>query len=1499
MQPSTPTENDKLLEVTSGENAIPSVVTTTVDFGSDPARIDVTNTNGYTVRTAVLITVYPVQAGGTFDENIKIQYLGAKGGDTFFTIYRKLTGDDSAGVTEGARVQCNVDAQWAYFLMQALYNILDKQGNPLTTATGALTPQAQAVVDKFVFSTTFQTSATAEVNVADATTTLDLAAAQALTGWVQNSSYAINANGDYYLLVRINGDLSGRMKTVDASDTETIFALGRFTLLGTVGTTKYYFLNQVGDNTMPLSHDVTNTPVQVSWQQQATTADRYNGDFTDGSIDLEALATTGTPTVGYKLTVGANNRIELVPDTPGGGGGGEADGHLTDATLDTATNSATLTVTGGTPSTVTLDLSSLSDKVPTGLSLDNNILTMTFDDGTTETVDLSALAGGTPGTSLTPNPSAAATERLKKAQVGAVVYEVGDVAPLSEAVDLTADDLDRLFVDQTDNLYTVEPQFVSAVDPTGTFTDSNPANFQGFHAFNPSPLNLPNGSSYYNTSNGHVRLLIYGDFGINRWVNGSWFQIYHKSTTFLGFFDDNDAGRLAALNKIPHDADVDAKVFIARIGTTLQRITVFTPHADSFTRYVPRPHITLPRNAPVGYIFEQTATGIKAVPKPAGPSYKGDWTATKTFSRGDTYRHPDSGLFYIIRSDITDQTVSLPAEDVTFDNNSYLFISSSHTTNLSVPSTTTNTDTKSYDRGAVIIYSDGKVFRKVLGNSPAEYANNAIPTSADWAEVGAPALADGHLTAAILDSATNSATFTITGGSPSVVTLDLDDLTDGEVSNFTIDESTNIATITLEDGSTETIDLSFLVSTAVQIRDKLAGLTGDDRLDVAAVKNALVEADLINSYKRLPAVYPENRIAYQEESYTEGTARSDTTMTAVDLGSGYIGYGAGNGRNAWNGGSLTVQDSDFLEYGIKRESNGVRIQFSVSNDAHTTGITAIVLRRAGDATRDGIVFNIPSTATIDTTADIVSYEWLEPSAINVPDRFTTANDFLFNIFQHGGVSVFTAGIQRLAGFYYRFHLQFHYISTAGGDSGDATGRLIATSSTVPTTTALVANKYSNPGLTWTLSSFATTNDVTAATISASSDIHAAIVAGNFNGFILPVDGLTDAGDGLWVVLEDNDGNVVDRKKLLYGDVLSLRAKPADDSASSTDHHLWVWYKAYNQSNSNKYSLVVTGPHNIALDADSNLTIKVYEAVVGGGTGSTANTSTDDQTAAEVSVDTSSFNRILGDDDDTVQHALETLDAHVATLAAPATLLAETAIPDPGNSVTFTEVTLTADLERGYWLQVICASNNPDGIGYILSDAIIDAHADGYSSSPSTTGAGVLGIKVHQGATFGHDTVHVVKSDEANKLWVANGRTNAMSLSIVGYKRAAGGAYSNKALATDVTAATAPGAPLEISLSTSLSLGTMIRILLRGDAGDDEIPGYGLILADDILGLAAVANAPTTINNSIAIRMSAEDQSLTGTTSCTCRVWRKNNSTIWLSETRGEYSTIDIKAIRWG
>ena len=127
----------------------------------------------------------------------------------------------------------------------------------------------------------------------------------------------------------------------------------------------------------------------------------------------------------------------------------------------------------------------------------------------------------------------------------------------------------------------------------------------------------------------------------------------------------------------------------------------------------------------------------------------------------------------------------------------------------------------------------------------------------------------------------------------------------------------------------------------------------------------------------------------------------------------------------------------------------------------------------------------------------------------------------------------------------------------------------------------------------------------------------------------------------------------------------------------------------------------------------------------------------------------------------------------------------------------------------------------------------------------------------------------------------------------------GGTYTNTALATDVTAATAPGTPIEISLGDSLTTGTMITFTLHGDVGDNEIPGYGLVLADQIIGLSATATAPTTINNSIAFIISAEDQTLTGTTTCTIRVWRKDNSTLWLSETRGEYSTIDISAITFG
>ena len=119
-------------------------------------------------------------------------------------------------------------------------------------------------------------------------------------------------------------------------------------------------------------------------------------------------------------------------------------------------------------------------------------------------------------------------------------------------------------------------------------------------------------------------------------------------------------------------------------------------------------------------------------------------------------------------------------------------------------------------------------------------------------------------------------------------------------------------------------------------------------------------------------------------------------------------------------------------------------------------------------------------------------------------------------------------------------------------------------------------------------------------------------------------------------------------------------------------------------------------------------------------------------------------------------------------AIPVTLLSAGSVADPGASVVAAELTLTADIIRGYLLEFVEAGT-PASVGYITSDLILD-QTQTYNSTPSANDLGRLALKIQTSSdkAYGHDTIHLWRSDEANKIWFAAGRTGMQTLTIRAY-----------------------------------------------------------------------------------------------------------------------------------
>ena len=96
-----------------------------------------------------------------------------------------------------------------------------------------------------------------------------------------------------------------------------------------------------------------------------------------------------------------------------------------------------------------------------------------------------------------------------------------------------------------------------------------------------------------------------------------------------------------------------------------------------------------------------------------------------------------------------------------------------------------------------------------------------------------------------------------------------------------------------------------------------------------------------------------------------------------------------------------------------------------------------------------------------------------------------------------------------------------------------------------------------------------------------------------------------------------------------------------------------------------------------------------------------------------------------------------------------------------NTQSATEFTLTGNIAAGEKLSFIFTDIGR-AYGEVFTDELL-ALGTSYSAAPTRSGDGLV-IKIHQAntAAFGHDSLYVFKSDEANKIWLSLGRNESSS-----------------------------------------------------------------------------------------------------------------------------------------
>ena len=99
------------------------------------------------------------------------------------------------------------------------------------------------------------------------------------------------------------------------------------------------------------------------------------------------------------------------------------------------------------------------------------------------------------------------------------------------------------------------------------------------------------------------------------------------------------------------------------------------------------------------------------------------------------------------------------------------------------------------------------------------------------------------------------------------------------------------------------------------------------------------------------------------------------------------------------------------------------------------------------------------------------------------------------------------------------------------------------------------------------------------------------------------------------------------------------------------------------------------------------------------------------------------------------------------------------------------VELAQDLVNG-WLLEIIANNTEVGAaaGYITSNAILSRTTAYGTTAPTVTDAQSLAVKIHRAGTteFSHSSVLLWKHDDADKIWMSDGRRASQSYRIVAY-----------------------------------------------------------------------------------------------------------------------------------
>ena len=339
--------------------------------------------------------------------------------------------------------------------------------------------------------------------------------------------------------------------------------------------------------------------------------------------------------------------------------------------------------------------------------------------------------------------------------------------------------------------------------------------------------------------------------------------------------------------------------------------------------------------------------------------------------------------------------------------------------------------------------------------------------------------------------------------------------------------------------------------------------------------------------------------------------------------------------------------------------------------------------------------------------------------------------------------------------------------------------------------------------------------------------------------------------------------------------------------------------------------------------------------------------TDDQTAAEVSLDTSTFTRNLTPADNTLQLAMQTIDGFTQYQGAwqqaswPAGVIVtrsgiayislvnnNTEIPTPAS-------TQWSGLPEGFSYRgeaPIAATN------YNYGQAVLEPDTDVYYYFTSTISASVARADIATHPNFhviGGETGHAPRVDSGNAFpttpapvdndifffdadvasgldWKDTDGTTDLTaatggdmarfdgtdwvkvINLVG----GGGGTTARTVLVDAVGVSNTAGPHEITLTEAMVPRQLLTVFVFSSAAASP-DGIGYVLSDDVLALTAEATAPTDAENALPVVTASYSAANFSQQSGNYFVYRKDDSTLWVRPTRLAAHTLTITATPLG